>query len=198
MPTLAPYADELRAFHSAMAAAIAGIRNRVVAGYAEQRAQRSRRQVPICARQAAARFPLHPARRGGYRAIRAAAAKLPFVQSGAAHVRITGPVALADTQFAHSRRRDRYRAHRQVALITLWLFLAVGSWRLIVPILADTWFGADADVALRGSGDRHAQPGLGGVRCAVRGHCRGLQSSVHRSLPRGQIRHPATGRKRCG
>ncbi len=33
-------------------------------------------------------------------AIRAAAAKLPFVQSGAAHVRITGPVALADTQFA--------------------------------------------------------------------------------------------------
>ena len=68
-------------------------------------------------------------------AIRAAAAKLEFVRSGAAHVRITGPVALADTQFATVAQGAVAGLIGSVVLITLWLLLAVRSWRLIVPIL---------------------------------------------------------------
>ena len=74
-------------------------------------------------------------------AIRAAAAKLPFVQSGAAHVRITGPVALADTQFATVAEGTVTGLIGSVALIALWLALAVGSWRLILPILATLGLG---------------------------------------------------------
>ena len=74
-------------------------------------------------------------------AIRAAATKLPFVQSGAAHVRITGPVALADTQFATVAEGSVNGLLGSVILITLWLVLAVGSWRLIVPILATLGLG---------------------------------------------------------
>lgn len=74
-------------------------------------------------------------------AIRAAAAKLPFVQSGAAHMRITGPVALADNQFATVASGTVTGLIGSVALITLWLLLAVWSWRLIVPILATLGLG---------------------------------------------------------
>jgi hopanoid biosynthesis associated RND transporter like protein HpnN len=63
------------------------------------------------------------------------------VQSGAAHVRITGPVALADTQFAAVAEGTVYGLIGSVALITLWLLLAVRSWRLIAPILATLGLG---------------------------------------------------------
>ncbi len=68
-------------------------------------------------------------------AMRDIIAGLPYVQSGDAHVRITGQVALADEEFATVAEGAVKGLLGSLALITLWLFLAVHSWRLIVPIL---------------------------------------------------------------
>ncbi|MBV9116739.1 MAG: MMPL family transporter, partial [Acetobacteraceae bacterium] len=68
-------------------------------------------------------------------AIEQAAAQLPFVKSGAARVRITGQVALADEEFASVAEGAIWELVGSIVLITLWLFLAVTTWRLIVPIL---------------------------------------------------------------
>lgn len=69
-------------------------------------------------------------------AVRAAADKLEFVKSGDARVRITGNVALADEEFASVAEGAVAGLIGSVVLIALWLFLAVRSWRLIVPILS--------------------------------------------------------------
>ncbi len=61
--------------------------------------------------------------------------QLPLVKSGDARVRITGVVALADDEFATVVRGIVAGLIGSIVLITLWLFLAVRSWRLIVPIL---------------------------------------------------------------
>ena len=68
-------------------------------------------------------------------AIRAAASNLEFVKSGDAHIRVTGSVALADDEFSTVAQGAVAGMIGSVLLITLWLFLAVHSWRLIVPIL---------------------------------------------------------------
>jgi hopanoid biosynthesis associated RND transporter like protein HpnN len=68
-------------------------------------------------------------------AMRDVIAGLPFVKSGDAHVRITGQVALADEEFATVVQGAVMGLIGSLVLITLWLFLAVHSWRLIVPIL---------------------------------------------------------------
>jgi hopanoid biosynthesis associated RND transporter like protein HpnN len=69
------------------------------------------------------------------KAMRDIIAELPFVKSGDAHVRITGQVALADEEFATVAQGAVKGLIGSLVLITLWLFLAVHSWRLIVPIL---------------------------------------------------------------
>jgi hypothetical protein len=139
---LAPYAEELRAFHTAMAAAIAGHpqplswQEMLSSGLGDLA---GKYQFVL----AKPRLDFNALQPGGAAtaAIRAAAAKLPYVQSGDAHVRITGPVALADTQFATVAEGTVTGLIGSVALITLWLILAVGSWRLIVPILATLGLG---------------------------------------------------------
>ncbi|WP_254070467.1 MMPL family transporter [Acidisphaera sp. L21] len=68
-------------------------------------------------------------------ALKAAALKLEFVASGDAHVRITGNVPLADEEFATVAQGAVAGLVGSLVLITLWLFLAVRSWRLIIPIL---------------------------------------------------------------
>ena len=60
---------------------------------------------------------------------------LPLVKSGEAHVRITGQVALADEEFSTVAEGAVEGLIGSLVLITLWLFLAVRSWRLILPIL---------------------------------------------------------------
>jgi hopanoid biosynthesis associated RND transporter like protein HpnN len=75
------------------------------------------------------------------RAVRKAAADLEFVKSGDARVRITGNVALADEEFASVAEGAVAGLIGSVLLISLWLFLAVRSWRLIVPILATLGLG---------------------------------------------------------
>jgi hopanoid biosynthesis associated RND transporter like protein HpnN len=68
-------------------------------------------------------------------AIRDAADRLEFIKSGEAHMRITGPVALSDDEFETVAKGTVKGLFISVVLITLWLFLAVRTWRLIVPIL---------------------------------------------------------------
>jgi len=69
------------------------------------------------------------------RVMRDVIASLPAVRAGDAHVRITGQVALADEEFATVAEGAVEGLLGSLVLITLWLFLAVHSWRLIVPIL---------------------------------------------------------------
>jgi len=74
-------------------------------------------------------------------AMRAVIADLPYVKSGDAHVRITGQVALADEEFATVAQGAVEGLLGSLVLITLWLFLAVHTWRLIVPILMTLMLG---------------------------------------------------------
>ena len=74
-------------------------------------------------------------------AMRQIIAGLEFVKSGDAHVRITGQVALADEEFATVVQGAVIGLIGSVLLITLWLFLAVQTWRLILPILATLGLG---------------------------------------------------------
>ena len=69
------------------------------------------------------------------RAMRAVIARLDYVKAEQARVRITGQVALADEEFASVAEGAVEGLIGSVLLITLWLFLAVKTWRLIVPIL---------------------------------------------------------------
>ena len=68
-------------------------------------------------------------------AMRAVIAELELVKSGVAQVRITGSVALSDEEFATVAEGAVKGLVISVVLITLWLFLAVHTWRLILPIL---------------------------------------------------------------
>ena len=67
-------------------------------------------------------------------AIRDAAAKLEFVRAGTARVRITGSVALADEEFSTIAQGAAVGTAGSAILVVLWLFLALHSWRLIVPV----------------------------------------------------------------
>jgi hopanoid biosynthesis associated RND transporter like protein HpnN len=75
------------------------------------------------------------------KAMRQVIANLEYVKSGEARVRITGQVALADEEFATVVQGAVVGLIGSVLLITLWLFLAVQTWRLILPILATLGLG---------------------------------------------------------
>ncbi len=74
-------------------------------------------------------------------AMRQIIANLDYVKSGDARVRITGQIALSDEEFATVVQGMVWGLIGSVTLITLWLFLAVQTWRLIVPILATLGMG---------------------------------------------------------
>ena len=67
--------------------------------------------------------------------VRDTAAKLEFVQRGRAHVRLTGSVALEDEEFATVAQGAVAGLVGSMALVAILLFLALRSWRLIVPVL---------------------------------------------------------------
>ena len=67
--------------------------------------------------------------------VRAAIKDLEFVRDGSARVRLTGSVALEDEEFATVAAGAGVGVVGSMALVALLLFLAVRSWRLIVPIL---------------------------------------------------------------
>jgi hopanoid biosynthesis associated RND transporter like protein HpnN len=70
------------------------------------------------------------------RAMREAASRLEFIRDGSAHLRITGSVALADEEFATVAHGALEGTIASIALVLLWLVLAVRSWRLILPVIA--------------------------------------------------------------
>ncbi len=74
-------------------------------------------------------------------AMRAAAAKLDYVRSGHAHVHVTGDVPLADEEFGSAAKGALSGLMVSFVLVVLWLFLALRSWRLIVPVLATLLLG---------------------------------------------------------
>jgi uncharacterized protein len=139
---LSAYRSELQAFHTAMVAAIAGHARplswqQMLSGGLSDLG--GKYQFLLLK----PRLDFHSLEPGGAAtaAIHTAAAKLPFVRSGAARVRITGPVALADIQFATVAQGTVIALIGSLALITLWLVLAVRSWRLIVPVLGTLGLG---------------------------------------------------------
>ena len=145
---LGPFEPALRAFHEALAAAAAGSPRplsweTLLAG-------------PLATLAGHYRFVLAKPRLdygslqpGGAatEAIRAAAAKLEFVRTGSARARITGSVALDDDEFSTVAEGAAGGLAGSLALVTLWLFLAVRSWRLIVPIVLTLLLGLDLTAA---------------------------------------------------
>ncbi len=134
---LAGFAPALNAFHQSLAASLAGKSvplswENLLAGSLAEQAGKFRF---VTAHPALDYDALEP---GGAAsdALRLAAGKLEFVKSGLAHVRLTGDVALADEEFSTVAQGAAVGTLGSVALVLLWLILALRSWRLIVPILA--------------------------------------------------------------
>ena len=139
---LTPYETPIAGFHAAMAAALAGHPTplswqRLLGGGLSDLAG-SYRFVLVQPKQ-----DFNALEPGGAatEAMRAVIAQLDTVKSGEARVRITGQVALADEEFATVAQGAAVGLAGSVVLITLWLFLAVHSWRLIVPILGTLLLG---------------------------------------------------------
>ncbi len=133
---LAGFAAPLRAFHAALASVLAGSPQplswqRLLGGSLTDKAGPYRFVLIQPKLDYSALEP------GGAAtaALRAAAAKLEFVADGRARVRVTGSVPLADEEFATVAQGALAGLVGSLVLITIWLFLAVRSWRLIVPIL---------------------------------------------------------------
>ncbi len=132
---LAPYNSAFTAIHRTIAAALAG--------HAEPLSWLSLLSGPAVSEVGGSRIVLvrpkldYSALEPGGAATRAlskAAAGLPFVRQGLVTVGITGQVALSDQQFASVAKGAVAGAIGTLALVTLWLFLAVRSWRIVVPV----------------------------------------------------------------
>jgi hopanoid biosynthesis associated RND transporter like protein HpnN len=134
---LTPYSAALEGFHKSMAAALAGHAQplswqRLLGGSASELGGKYKF---VLAQPKLDYGDLQP---GGAAtdAMRQVIADLPFVKSGQARVRITGSVALADEEFATVAQGAVEGLAISVVLIAFWLFLALHSWRLILPALA--------------------------------------------------------------
>lgn len=68
-------------------------------------------------------------------ALRHVLAGLPLVRQGLVTFGITGQVALSDQQFASVAEGAVAGALGTLVLVTLWLFLALRSWRIVVPVV---------------------------------------------------------------
>jgi hopanoid biosynthesis associated RND transporter like protein HpnN len=139
---LGPYLKSLSAFHDAIARALAGHTEplswqRLLGGQVADLAGKYRFVL------VQPRLDFGALQPGGAatQTIRDTAAGLEFVKAGQAHVRITGPVALADEEFATVAQGAVEGLIGSVVLISLWLYLAVRTWRLILPILATLGLG---------------------------------------------------------
>jgi hopanoid biosynthesis associated RND transporter like protein HpnN len=83
-------------------------------------------------------------------ALRRIASSLPAVKSGQATVDYTGQIPLSDEQFASLKQGMVAGLVVSLALITLWLLLAVKSWRMIVPILVTLLAGLALTISFAG------------------------------------------------
>ena len=133
---LKPFAAPLRAFHDALSAA--------AAGHPAPLSWELLLSGPLSSLAGPYRFVLAKpvldfgAIQPGARAtaaVRDAAGRLPFVQDGSARVRITGSVALDDDEFSSVEQGVVGGLVGSLVLMTGWLYLALGTWRTIVPVL---------------------------------------------------------------
>ena len=134
---LAPFAGPLGHFHTALADAAAG-KPRPLSWQSLLGGGLADKAGPYRFVLAQAKLDLtalEPGAAAG-NALRQAAAGLEFVRDGSAHVRLTGNVALQDEEFSTIAEGAVAGAIGSVALVVLWLVLAVRSIRLIVPIVA--------------------------------------------------------------
>ena len=139
---LEPYLPALGAFHRTMASAVAGKPEplswtRLLGGQLAELAGPHR----IVLIQPRLDYGVLEPGSAATHTVRAAIAAQEFVKSGHATVHLTGPVALADEEFATVAEGAVTGLIGSVLLVTLWLFLAVWSWRLIVPILLTLFVG---------------------------------------------------------
>jgi hopanoid biosynthesis associated RND transporter like protein HpnN len=134
---LTPYRQPMEGFHEAIAAAVAGHPQPLSWQNLLGGSALSNLAGPYKFVLAQPRQDFGALQPGGAAtaAMRADIADLEFVKTGAAQVRITGQVALADEEFASVAQGAVEELLGSLVLITLWLFLAVHTWRLIVPIL---------------------------------------------------------------
>ena len=133
---LRPFLPALRGFDAALSAAAAGAPvpvswQRLLAGPVADLAGRFRF---VLAKPKLDYGALEPGQAAS-RAIRDAAARLEFVRDGTARVRLTGSVALDDEEFASVAEGALVGVIGSMVLVALWLFLAVRTWRAVVPIL---------------------------------------------------------------
>lgn len=68
-------------------------------------------------------------------ALRQAASRIPAIASGQVRLRLTGQVVIDDEEFASVAQGAVGGLLGSLALVALWLFLALRSWRLILPVL---------------------------------------------------------------
>jgi hopanoid biosynthesis associated RND transporter like protein HpnN len=134
---LAPFLPALRGFQGALAAAAAAGRptplswQRLLAGPVADLAGRFNF---VLAKPKLDFSSIEPGA-DATQAVRDIAAKLEFVRAGSAHVRLTGSVALADEEFSTVAEGAVAGMVGSLLLVTVWLFLAVRTWRAIVPML---------------------------------------------------------------
>ncbi len=133
---LAPFDPALKGFHAALAAAAADRPQplswqRLLAGPVSDLAG----QYHFVLTQPRLDFGALEPGAAATQAIRRAVTGLEFVQRGRAHVRLTGSVALEDEEFATVAQGAVAGLLGSTALVALLLFLALRSWRLIVPVL---------------------------------------------------------------
>ena len=133
---LEPFEPALRGFHTALAQAAAGHPEplswqRLLAGSVSDLAGRYRF---VLTRPVLDYGGLEPGAAAAG-TIRSAAATLEFVRNGRVHVRLTGSVALDNEEFATVAEGAIEGLAGSAVLVTLLLFLAVRTWRLMLPIL---------------------------------------------------------------
>ena len=135
--SVAAFGASLDSFHTALAAAAAGHATplswqRLLGGKLSEQAGRFRFVLmkPLLDYGA-----LQPGGTATAVARRVAAA-LPYVASGEARVRFTGQVVLDDEEFATVAHGALAGLAGSLALVTLWLYLALRSWRVIVPVVS--------------------------------------------------------------
>ena len=73
--------------------------------------------------------------------MRQAASDLPYIASHQARMRLTGGVALDDEEFSSVAQGAAIGLGGSFLLVCVWLFAAVRSWRLMVPIALTLVFG---------------------------------------------------------
>jgi hopanoid biosynthesis associated RND transporter like protein HpnN len=132
----ASFDPALRAFHDTLAGALAGHATplswqNLLAGPAAELAGPDR----IVLLQPLLDFTSVQPGGAATAAMRAAASHLEFVRNGDAHVHITGDVPLSDEEFGSAAKGAVTGLLASFALVLVWLFLALRSWRLIVPVM---------------------------------------------------------------